>query len=98
MVLAFYVSWTASFGAFLWFVHAADVAMDKTGIGDFAKFDAMNQRADYAFFAAFVIWCAAFVRGLIPGSAQVRFLAASCITFVAAIASWLIVVWGPYAR
>ena len=98
-MLAFYVSWAASFAAFLWFLHAADAAMDKTGIGDFAKFDALNQRASAAFFVAFFLWCGAFVRGLVPrGQMQLKFLTASAITFIGAVVSWLVVVWGPYAR
>jgi hypothetical protein len=98
-VAAFHLCWSAAFALFLWFTRGADAAMDKSGMGDLAKWELLNQRADVAFGVCLVIWVVAFVRSLIPGDReQLQFLVACGVTGSVAVMFWAAsFLWGPHA-
>jgi hypothetical protein len=88
-VATFCLCWSASFALLLWFTRGADAAMDKSGMGDLAKWELLNQRADIAFGVCLAIWVVAFVRSLIPGREQLQFLVACGVTGSVAVVLWV---------
>jgi len=55
----------ASVALFLHYVHQADLAMGKDGIGDVEKFTVLNKYAGFSFYASMALWVFAFAASLI---------------------------------
>jgi len=65
---------------FLWLGYSSDQAMDKSGQGDFAKWQTLNNAAGAMFWFAVVIWLAMLVLAVFPKfRAQRNWLISGCM-------------------
>ena len=61
-------------GLFLWFGHAADAAMDKSGVGNLGSWSALNARAGISFWVLVAIWLCVLCAGLLASGTQKKHL------------------------
>jgi len=80
-------------GSFLWFVAAADRAMDKAGFGDQGAWAVLNQHAGVAFYTSIVAWFATVLYALIKtGPERSQLLSVCAGALLLAPLAWLFVV------
>ena len=83
------------FALFLWFCHAADRAMDKTGIGDPALWGVFNVRADIALWSTGAVWFLLLGVALSRRRSERSQLLSVCgIALLAAPIVWVISIFG----
>ena len=61
-------------GLFLWFAHAADDAMDKSGLGNLNSWSALNARASISFWVLVAIWLCVLCATLFASGTQKKHL------------------------
>ena len=87
------IALVASFATFLWFANAADRAMDKSGIGDLASWETLNNRAGISFWVTVALWALLLSLGLSRrGSERSQLLAICGLSLLAAPAALLAVI------
>ncbi len=80
---------------FLLYVHQADLAMGKDGIGDVERFNTFNKYAGFSFYSAVAFWVFAFVSSLMTKQfkskeAQLAIAASPIAVIVGWVSLWFI--------
>jgi len=79
--------------AAVWFGHAADLAMDKSGVGDLEKWQLYSSRADFCYFAFVAFWIVSLVSSFAlpqPCRSQLRLICAVAILLLPfGLFSWI---------
>jgi len=63
---------------FLWFAHAADAAMDKSGLGNVTSWSVLNARAAASFWALVAVWLCILCAALFASGRQRKHLLSVC--------------------
>ena len=92
-VMATATALAVSLLAAVWFSHAADLAMDKSGVGDLEKWQLYSSRSGFCYFAFAAFWLVSLVSRFAlpqPSRSQLRLICAVAIVLLPfGLLSWI---------